>query len=88
VALIEWKRTDLLGHLVASSAIKQANRNADQAPDRRRWIEKQGKTDPDQEINQHKADSTRNNFSIATQQVLQPDYRGHRPLPLLIGTKT
>jgi hypothetical protein len=48
-----------------------------------------GKTDPDKEINQHKADSTRNNFSIATQQVLQPDYEGHLPpLPLLIGTKT
>jgi hypothetical protein len=71
--------------LVRSAAAKRANGNADQTPNRRLWIRKQVKTDPDQEINQH---STRNNFFIATQQVLQPDYGGHRPLPLLIGTKT
>jgi hypothetical protein len=31
-----------------------------------------------------RTDLARINFSIATQQVLQPDYRGRRPLPLLI----
>jgi hypothetical protein len=31
-----WPGTDLLEHLVASSAVRQANGNAEQAPDRRR----------------------------------------------------
>jgi hypothetical protein len=35
--------------------------------------------DLDQEIEQHKADSIRNDCSIVTQQVLQPNYGGHRP---------
>jgi hypothetical protein len=51
-------------------------------PSPRPVAEKQGKTNPDQEIDQHKADSTRTNFSIATQQVLHPDYGGHRPSSL------
>jgi hypothetical protein len=47
------------------------------------------KVDLDQEIEQHKADSIRNEFSIATQQVLQPNYGGHHPPSLiLIGMKS